>query len=93
MRMMTGYRKFRISVFESPHMFLCTRIKLFTETMLGVGLFAGAAWNTNKSDIDSIESMYFRLLRRMVPGASTRLSSREEVIVLTAAYGVAIVPI
>ena len=92
MRMMAAYRKFRTSVFENPNLFLSTRIKLFTETMLGVGLFAGAAWNARKSDIDSIESMHFRLLRRMVPGA-TRLSSREEVIVLAAAHGVAIVPI
>ncbi len=69
-----------------------TRQEVFNATVLGSGLYGCDTWTCTQAQLNRLEGMHFRLLRRVISGAK-RDTPKEGLIKMAAARGTIVQPI
>ena len=79
-RGMAAFNKLAERLFENRYISLATKIRSFVVIVIGNMLYGCETWNTKKEHIDRLESIQFRLLRRIMGYTWKNMKSYENVL-------------
>ena len=65
-RIIISYNKMAARVFHNRHLHLKLKLRIFDAIPMANGLYACASWNTSKRHMEQLETIQFRLLRRLM---------------------------
>ena len=86
------FGRLRDTALANPLLRVTTKYDLYVAAVLGVGLYGCAAWVCTQAQLDKVEGMHFRFLRRIIPGAKWD-TPKEAVIKMAAEHGTVVEPV
>ena len=91
--MVVAFTKLAGRLFESKHISLKTKLRMFNSTVIVNGVYGCGCWNTCESHLNELETLQFQFLRRIFRARKKDFISREVIMQRAQAVGVIIMPI